>query len=51
MPRGTIVGLGPGNIVLDVDPAAPQGTQPLKFQPSSVVAKWQNGSRCHLIRR
>ena len=29
MPLGMMVGLGPGNIVLDVDPAPPQGHSPL----------------------
>jgi len=29
MPLGTMVGLGPGNIVLDADPApSPRGTAP-----------------------
>jgi len=36
---GTEVGLGPGNIVLDGDPAAPKrGTAPT-FRPMSIVAK------------
>jgi len=30
MPLCTIVGLGPSNIVLDADPAPPQGAQPLQ---------------------
>ena len=33
MPLGTEVGLGPGDIVLDGDPAPPT------FQPMSIVAK------------
>jgi len=37
MPLGTEVGLGPGDIVLDRDPA-PQGTAP-NFWPMSIVAK------------
>jgi len=43
------VGLGPGHIVLDGDPAPfPQrGTAP-NFRPMSVVAKRLDGSRCHL---
>jgi len=36
---GTQVGLGPGHIVLDGDPAPPKGAQP-PFRPMSVVAKW-----------
>ena len=31
MPLGTKVGLGPGNIVLDAEPAPPQGVQPPIF--------------------
>jgi len=44
MPRGTEVGLGPGDIVLDGDPAPPCGmgpsSPPPTFRPMSVVAKW-----------
>ena len=36
---GMEVGLGPGHIVLDGDPAAPKGAQPPNFRPMSVVAK------------
>jgi len=36
------VGLGPGHIVLDGDPAP-------NFQPMSVVAKRLDGSTCHLV--
>jgi len=45
--------LGPGHVVLDGDPAPPQKIkrQPPNFQPMSVVAKWLDGSRCHLVRR
>ena len=41
MPLGTEVGLGPGDIVLDGDPAPPRkGTQqPATFWPMSIVAK------------
>ena len=40
MPLGTEVGLGPGDIVLDGDPALPEkGTAP-NFRPVFVVAKW-----------
>jgi len=36
---GIEVGLGPGHIVLDGDPAPPKGAQPPNFRPMSVVAK------------
>jgi len=40
MPLGMEVGLGPGHIVLDGDPAPlTKGTQPANFQPMSIVAK------------
>ena len=41
MPLGTEVGLGPGHIVLDGDPALPQkgAQQPPTFRPMSIVAK------------
>jgi len=57
MPLGTEVDLGPGNIVLDGDPAPhmESGTAApyvhvllYKPWPMSVVAKWLDGSRCHL---
>jgi len=53
MKLGVRVGLGPGHIVLDRDsaPPPPKGWSPLNFQPISVVAKWLDGSRCHLIER
>jgi len=40
MPLGTMVGLGPGTIVIDANPASPppKGTAP-KFRPVSIVAK------------
>jgi len=41
MKLGMQVGLGPGHIVLDGDPA----------RPMSVVAKWMHGLRCHLVWR
>ena len=51
MPLGIEVGLGPGHIVIDGDPACPKrGTTPT-FWSMSVVAKLLDGSRCHLIRR
>jgi len=53
MKLGMQVGLGPGHIVLDGDPAPPppKGQSPPNFRPISVVAKWLDGSRCHLICR
>jgi len=43
IPLGTEVGLGQGNIVLDVDPASPHGkghcSPPPIFRPMSIVAK------------
>jgi len=53
MKLGTQVGLSPGNIVLDGDPAPPppkEGAAP-NFRPMYVVAKWLDGSRCHLAGR
>jgi len=46
------VGLGPGHIVLDGDPAIPskKGDSP-HFSPMSVEAKRLDGSRCHLLWR
>jgi len=47
---GMQVGLGSGHIVLDGDPAPPfpKGHTP-NVRPISVVAKWLNGLRCHLV--
>jgi len=61
------VGLDPGHIVLDWDLAPPteRGTAastseiygrrlclcPDNLQPMSIVAKWLDESRCHLVRR
>jgi len=39
MPLGMEVGLRPGHIVLDGDPAPPKGAQPPNFRPVSVVVK------------
>jgi len=46
------VGLGTGHIVVDGDPAPPllKGHS-RHFWPISVVAKWLDGSRCHLVER
>jgi len=54
MSLGVEVGLGPGHIVLDGNPASsPMGHSPsrLSFWPMSVVAKWLEGSRCYLVGR
>jgi len=47
------IDLGPVHIVLDGDPAPlPQkGAEPPNFRRISVVAKWLDGSRCHLVGR
>jgi len=52
MPLGMEVGLGPGDFVLDGDPAPPEkkGTAP-NFRPMSIVAKRLDGSRRNLGRR
>ena len=52
MTLGVRVGLDFCHIVLDGDPAPPprRGTAP-NFRPISVVAKWLDGSRCHLVWR
>jgi len=52
MKLGTRIGLGPGHIVLDGDPAPPppKGTAP-NFWPVSIVAKRLHGSTCHLVWR
>jgi len=53
MPLSVEVGLGPGQIVLDGDPAPtpPKGHSPPNFRPISDVVKWLHGSRCHLVWR
>jgi len=52
MKLGTEVGFGSGHIMLDGDPAAhhQRDTAP-NFRPISVVAKWLDGLRCHLVWR
>ena len=51
MKLGTHIGLGPGYIVLNGDPAPlPQrGTAPSNFRPISFVAKWMDELRCYLV--
>jgi len=54
MALGTEVGLGPGYIVLDGNPAPlpKKGAEPLpNFRPISVVAKQLDASRCHSVWR
>jgi len=54
VPLGTELGLGPGHIVLDGDPAPPKKGVPVhlrNFWLMSVVAKWLDGSRYHLVWR
>jgi len=52
MKLGMEVELGPGNIVLDGDPAPPKkGHRTNHFRPMSIVAKRLDGSRCHLVQR
>jgi len=57
MKLGTEVGLDPGHIVLDGNLAPltlhpPQkGGTVANFRLMSVVAKWMDGLRCHLVRR
>jgi len=50
---GMEVGLGPGHIVLDGDTASlpKKGTEPPNFWPMSIVAKWLNGLRRHLVQK
>jgi len=51
MPFGMEVGFGPGDIVLDWDAASHQKPIALNFRHISVVAKWLDGLRCHLVWR
>ena len=54
MALGMEMGLGPGHNVLDGDSAPPprkKGAQPPNFWPISIVAKWLDESRCHLVGR
>jgi len=48
----TKVDLGACHTVLDGEPAPPKGAQqPPSFRSMSIVAKWLDGSRCHLVQR
>jgi len=55
MPLGMVVGLGPGNILLDGDPAPQKGVTtapPPLFGPCLLWPNgWMDGSSCHLVRR
>jgi len=52
MKSGTEVGLRPGHIVLDGDPAPiRKGAQLPYFRPLYVVFKRLDGSRCQLVKR
>jgi len=54
VPFGTEICLGPGDIVLDGEPAphSEKGAQhPHTFWPMSSVAKRLDGSRCDVVRR
>ena len=50
MPLDMEVGLGPGDFVLDVDPAPlPKRGLFRNFWPISIVAKWLDASRCQFV--
>ena len=53
MALGMEVGLGPGHIALDGDPASlPQKVAaPPNFRPIFIVAKRLDALKCHLVRR
>jgi len=53
MPHGMQVGLGPGDFVLDEDPApfAKKGAEPPNLPPMFIVAKQLDGSRWYLAWR
>jgi len=52
MPLGTEVGLDPGDIVLDGDPALPKkGEHSPNFRPMCIVAKRLYVSGYHLVHR
>ena len=51
MPLGRDVDLGPGDVVLDGDPAPLKRCTAPIFQPMSIVAKQLDGSRCYLVVR
>jgi len=53
MALGMEVGLGPGHIVLDGDPAPllKKGVEPPNFRRISIVVKRLDASRCHVVWR
>ena len=54
MALGIEVGLGPGHIALDGDsaPLPQKKAEPLpNFRPMSILAKWLDGLKCHLVWR
>jgi len=51
MPLDMDVGLGPGDFVLNGDPAFPSPPPLLNFRLMSIVSKRLDGSRRHLGRR
>jgi len=54
MPLGMDVGLSPWDFVLDGDPVLPpqhRGGAPPNFRPISIVPKWPDALRCHLVWR
>jgi len=52
MPLGMEVGLSIGDFVRwGPSPLFQKGRSPHNFRPTSILAKWLNGSRCHLVRR
>ena len=51
MSLGMEIGLGPGDFVLDGNPAPPPQKSAEYFRPMFIVAKRLDGSRCNLVRR
>ena len=54
MPLGMEDGLGPGAFVFDGEPATPRRKSTPhspNFWPMSILAKWLDGRRCHLVRK
>ena len=52
IPSGILIGLDPGDFVLDWDPALPQkGAQPPNFWPMSIVTKQLDASGYRFVRR
>jgi len=51
MTLGMEVGLGPGHILLDGDPAPflQKGAEPPNIRPNYIVVKQLDASRCHWV--